>query len=116
MTAMLERLGVRPLTAADLGEALETLQDEGPCGLVLLATLVSARDTCDTIQAIFSHQGERQIPVVVMGNPEDQAQLAACGPPGTWHFLPKPVAPAALEALLERLLPGSPGSGADGGA
>jgi signal transduction histidine kinase/CheY-like chemotaxis protein len=116
VTAMLERLGVRPLTAADLGEALETLQDEGPCGLVLLATLVSARDTCDTIQAIFSHQGERQIPVVVMGNPQDQVQLEACGPPGTWHFLPKPVAPAALESLLDRLLPGSPGSGADGGA
>jgi signal transduction histidine kinase/CheY-like chemotaxis protein len=106
MTAMLERLGVRALTAADLGEALDTLQDEGPCGVILLATLVSARDTCDTIRAIFSNQGEHQIPIVVMGTAEDQVQLAACAPPGTWHFLPKPVAPAALEALLERLLPG----------
>lgn len=109
MTALLERLGVRALTAADLGEALDTLQDEGPCGVILLATLVSARDTCDTIQAIFNHQSERHIPVVVMGHPEDHAQLADCGPPGTWHFLPKPVAPAALEALLERLLPGASG-------
>ena len=106
MTALLERLGVRALTAADLGEALDTLQDEGPCGVILLATLVSARDTCDTIQAIFSNQRQHQIPIVVMGKAEDQAQLAACGPPGTWHFLTKPVAPAALEALLERLLPG----------
>ena len=104
MTAMLEGLSVRVRTAVDLGEALETLQEEDPCGVVLLATLVSARDTCDTIQAIRSDQRYREIPIVVMGGQADQTQLEQCGAPAPLHFLKKPVARAELEAVLETLL------------
>ena len=104
MTAMLEGLSVRVRTAVDLDEALETLQEEDPCGVVLLATLVSARDTCDTIQAIRSDQRYREIPIVVMGGQADQTQLEQCGAPAPLHFLKKPVARAELEAVLETLL------------
>jgi signal transduction histidine kinase/CheY-like chemotaxis protein len=104
MTAMLEGLSVRVRTAVDLGEALETLQEEDPCGVVLLATLVSARDTCDTIQAIRSDQRYREIPIVVMGGQADQTQLEQCGAPAPLHFLKKPVARAELEAVLKTLL------------
>jgi signal transduction histidine kinase/CheY-like chemotaxis protein len=104
MTAMLEGLSVRVRTAVDLGEALETLQEEDPCGVVLLATLVSARDTCDTIQSIRSDQRYREIPIVVMGGQADQTQLEQCGAPAPLHFLKKPVARAELEAVLETLL------------
>ncbi len=103
MTAMLEGLGVQVRTAVDRGEALETLQEEGPCGLVLLATLVSARDTCDTIQALGSDPRYGQIPIVVMGGVADQAQLEQCGAPTAGQFLKKPVAPAELAALLKGL-------------
>jgi signal transduction histidine kinase/CheY-like chemotaxis protein len=109
MTAMLEGLGVRVRTAIDLGEALETLQEEGPCGAVLLATLVSARDTCDTIGAIGSDQRYRQVPIVVMGQAADQTQLQQCGAPAPLHFLRKPVTPAELEATLGALLEARPG-------
>jgi signal transduction histidine kinase/CheY-like chemotaxis protein len=109
MTALLEGLGVRVRTAVDLSEAIETLQEEGPCGLVLLATLVSARDTCDTIKAIGEDERYRQIPIVVMGDATDQVKLAQCGAPAAALFLSKPVAPAELEALLQRLLGASPG-------
>ena len=104
MTALLEGLGLRIRTAVDLGEALETLQEEGPCGVVLLATLVSARDTCDTIQAIGSDPRYRQIPIVVMGGTADRVQLEQCGAPTPLHFLTKPVARAELRDLLETLL------------
>jgi len=104
MTALLEGLGVRVCTAVDLGEALETLQEEGPCGVVLLATLVSARDTCDTIRTIRSDQRYREIPIVVMGGQADRTQLDRCGAPDPLHFLKKPVARGELEAVLETLL------------
>jgi signal transduction histidine kinase/CheY-like chemotaxis protein len=109
MTAMLEGLGVRVRTAVDLGEALETLQEEGPCSLVLLATLVSARDTCDTIQAIGRDPRYRQVPIVVMGGAADRAQIDRCGAPAPDHFLRKPVGPAELDGLLEELLGAMPG-------
>ena len=104
MTAMLEGLGLRVRTAVDLDEALETLQEEGPCGVVLLATLVSARDTCDTIRAIRSDQRYREIPVVVMGGKADQTQIQQCGAPTPLHFLKKPVTRAELQPLLGTLL------------
>jgi signal transduction histidine kinase/CheY-like chemotaxis protein len=109
MTAMLEGLSVRVRTAVDLGEALETLQEEDPCGVVLLATLVSARDTCDTIQAIGRDGRYRQIPIVVMGGAVDQTQLEQCGAPAPLRFLKKPVALAELKALLATLLEVMPG-------
>ena len=67
MSTLLEDLGLRVCTAVDLDEALETLREEEPCTLLFLATLVSARDTCDTIQAIGSDSRYTQVPVVVMG-------------------------------------------------
>jgi CheY-like chemotaxis protein len=77
--------------------------------VVLLATLVSARDTCDTIQAIGRDGRYRQIPIVVMGGAVDQTQLEQCGAPAPLRFLKKPVALAELKALLATLLEVMPG-------
>jgi signal transduction histidine kinase/CheY-like chemotaxis protein len=105
-TALLESLGLRVQTAADADEALETLQEEGECGLVLLATLVSAENTCDTIRAIRGNEQYRQLQIVVMGTPADmpeQDRFLAAGADG---FVAKPVKQDEIEALLSaRLTP-----------
>ena len=97
--ALLESFGLRVLTAADLDEALETLQEEGPCSLLLLATPVSAEKTCDTIR--FLHGGQR-FPIILVGEEEAQRtqHLVAC----TDGFLAKPVERGELESLLVQTL------------
>ena len=109
MSTLLEDLGLRVCTAVDLDEALETLREEEPCTLLFLATLVSARDTCDTIQAIGSDSRYTQVPVVVMGAAADRLQFDACGLPEAVRFLEKPVSRDRIEALLEELLGARPG-------
>lgn len=103
-TAMLDELGVRVRTAVDLTEALETLQEEAPCGVVLLATSVPAGNTCDTIRTLGGDPRYRKVPIVVMGTRSEQAEIARCAGLAPLPFLSKPVARAELEALLQTLL------------
>lgn len=95
--------GVR--AAADLDEALETLQEEPEdCTLVLLATQVSEAGTCDTILTLLNyHQNSRVGPrVAVVGDPTE-AVVAACRSAGAAAFLNKPVQAEALYQLLPGL-------------
>ena len=90
-TALLESLGLGVRTAADAEEALETLQEEPACALVLLATLVSTGNTCDTIKAIRGHGSYQQLPILVMGAPEEAPQSAVFRAAGADGFVLKPV-------------------------
>lgn len=102
--------GVR--TAADLDEALETLQEEPEnCALVLLATLVSAADTCDTIAILLK---QNQNPdghwrVAVICDQVTASLLATCEGAGAAAFLTKPVEAQALYRLLPSLPPAGDG-------
>lgn len=107
-TALLESIGLRVQTAADAEEAMETLQEDSECSLVLLATLVSVGNTCDTIKAIRGNEQYRQPQILVMGGPADvpeQAQFLAAGADG---FVTKPVEREQIEALLSERLAVSP--------
>ncbi len=103
-TALLESFGPRVLTAADADEALETLQDEGTCSLVLLATQVSAENTCDTIRLIHNDERFRELPVIVAGSAEDAAQSERFVIAGADGFLAKPVDREKLEPVLAKIL------------
>jgi CheY-like chemotaxis protein len=59
IAAQLEALGVRVQTAADGEEALETLQDERDCALLLLAFPASPLDSCDTIMRVRAEAASR---------------------------------------------------------
>lgn len=107
-TALLESMGLRVQTAVDAEEALETLQEDSECSLVLLATLLSAGNTCDTIRAIRGNEQYRQPRILVMGGPADvpaKAQFLAAGADG---FVTKPVEREQIEALLSARLAVSP--------
>lgn len=99
-TALLESLGLRVQTAADAEEALETLQEEPACALVLLAILMSTGNTCDTIRTIRRHGHARQPGILVMGAPEDAPQSAVFRAAGADGFITKPVDRDELAARL----------------
>lgn len=102
--------GVR--TAADLDEALETLQEEPQdCVLVLLATLVSDRDTCDTITTLLkqNQNPDAQWRVAVVADQVTGSLLATCEGAGAAAFLTKPVEVQALYRLLPSLPPAGDG-------
>jgi len=99
-TALLESLGLQVQTAADADEALETLQEERECALVLLATLMSAENTCDTIRAIRADEQYRQLQIVVLGSPSDAPDAARFRAVGAEGFITKPVDRDEIVALL----------------
>ena len=99
-TALLEAHGLGVQTAADADEAIETLSEESGCSLILLARLVSAPNTCDTIGAIRRQPEGKKVPLIVIGeagDPIDEDRFRAAGANG---FLRKPIDSAALGAVL----------------
>jgi DNA-binding response OmpR family regulator len=109
LASELSRRGLRVQTAADLDEALETLQDEGEgCELVLLAAGITAEVTCDRIQTLLRQSMGPHPSVAVLGDPSTEAQVAGCLCAGAIEFLSKPIDAARLEALLAQVLPERP--------
>jgi signal transduction histidine kinase/CheY-like chemotaxis protein len=108
-TRLLESLGLGMQTAADADEALETLREEAGCSLILLATLVSVSNTCDTIRVIRADTRFGDLPLVVIGDDAAQAARDQLIRAGADALVPKPVERVGLEATLVTLLGGSEG-------
>jgi len=104
LTDLIRAEGLLVQTAADLEEALETLQEDPQgCALVLLAAQVSERETCDTIKSLLKQDHDRETAVAVLGDAQAQAQIEACRASGAVAFLAKPVEAQALHAVLTGL-------------
>ncbi len=99
-TALLESLALRVQTAADVDEALETLQEERECALVLLAVLMSTENTCDTIRAIRGNAHDWRPQILVMGTPVDAPKSALFRAAGADGFVIKPVNRDEIAARL----------------
>jgi len=107
-TTLLESLGLRVQTAADADEALETLEEERECALVLLAVLMSTENTCDTIRAMRGNEHDRRLQILVMGTPVDAPKSALFRAAGADGFIVKPVNRDELAAHLSaNLVPSS---------
>lgn len=103
LTAQLDDLGLRVQTAADVDEALETLNDESDCALLLFGALAEPGATCDSIARIRAEPSFAELPVAIMGDPRDSAlqdYLAA----GAIAFVSKPLSVDELNRLLGYLL------------
>lgn len=96
------RLGFRVQTAADRDEALETLQEEPGCTLILLAAS-SPVETCDTIQ-VLSKAGEGPRPsIAILVDGSRDGPFDACSGVGAVDRLPKPIDTERLAALLAKV-------------
>lgn len=111
LAALLSRSGLSVQTAADLDEALETLQeDPAGCRLVLLAAQASVSATCETMSALLAHNAV----VAVLVDAVSRDWSAACRAAGAVAVLSKPVEPRRLQAVLADLpLGDGPGESAD---
>ena len=104
LTELIGLEGLSVQTAADLDEALETLQeDPRGCLLVLVAAHASQDDTCDTIGALMQYNRDHGTAVVVLGDEQTRSQLRACRAAGALDLIAKPVAPCDLRDLLHGL-------------
>jgi CheY-like chemotaxis protein len=109
LSGLIGASGLAVQTAADLDEALETLQEEpAGCLLVILSALVSERETCDTITTLLKHHRVYGTAVAVMteaANPVVIERLRdACLAAGAIAVLPKPVDAAGLRTVMTGLL------------
>ncbi|WPL15891.1 Autoinducer 2 sensor kinase/phosphatase LuxQ [Thiorhodovibrio winogradskyi] len=103
LTAYLKDFGLRVQTAADVDEALEALNEDPDCALILFAALPDPGRTCDSIARLQADQAGAQLPVIVMGAPEDDA-LQGYVAAGATAFFSKPLAAEDLIELIDRLI------------
>jgi signal transduction histidine kinase/CheY-like chemotaxis protein len=104
LTELIGLEGLSVQTAADLDEALETLEEDAAgCLLVILAAHASEGDTCDTIHALMDNNRDHGTAVAVLGDERTRSQLRACRAAGAIDLIAKPVAPSELHSLLCRL-------------
>jgi signal transduction histidine kinase/CheY-like chemotaxis protein len=107
LASELSQHDLRVQTAADLDEALETLQEEGEgCSLVLLAAAVSIDVTCASIRSILNRSAEPHPVVAVLGDHSADGYAVDCPGAGPVQVLAKPIDQSQLEALLAAVLPG----------
>jgi len=102
-TSELEALGVRVQTAADADEAVETLQEETDCTLLLLAASASPGETCATIGGILSGMPDHHPPIYVIGDLDD-AHRRRCLEAGADGFIAKPLDQAHLSTILRSVI------------
>lgn len=103
VTAQCEAMGLAVQTAADADEAVETLTEERDCALLLLGASAAPTVTCDTIRRIREEAGFTALPIVIVGA-FDSEHRRRCRVAGACGFLDKPIDPAALADLMQRLL------------
>ncbi|MBK1694775.1 hybrid sensor histidine kinase/response regulator [Chromatium weissei] len=105
LASLLAQLELRVQTAADVDEALETLQEEGEdCALVLLAAQQSVEMTCDTLKRLFA-QTQAPLPIVaVLIEPNAASAINDYFGMGVVDVLTKPVDIHQLSRLLAEVL------------
>ncbi|PQJ97432.1 hybrid sensor histidine kinase/response regulator [Chromatium okenii] len=106
LASLLAQQGLRVQTAADVDEALETLQEENDgCALVLLAAQQSIEITCGTLQHLFT-QVTPPLPMVVLLIEADAAiQKDDCPEIGAIDVLTKPIDVYQFNRLVDKVLP-----------
>lgn len=103
LTDDLKTLGLRVQTAADVDEALETLQEDPACALVMLGALAEPTDTCDSIERMRDDPACAQLPLIVIG-PRDDPAVPRYLEAGAATCCVKPLAVDELIAMIEQLV------------
>ena len=100
--ALLQGWGCRTLSARSADEALTLSGNEPVPALLLLDYRLGETLGPDLLPLLFG-RWQRPVPVIVVSAERDEALRAQAREAG-WGYLPKPIRPAALRALMTQML------------
>jgi len=103
ISQMLKQWNAQVLLADDLEEAIETMDDVGDVGALIIDPLLPGQEACATINGIKNHN---QSPMMLIGiASEDTGEsLVACQAVDPDHIISKPIEPGTLQAVLQNQL------------
>lgn len=99
LQVFLRKLGMATVVAEDGAEGVAAYQREAP-DLVLMDVLMPAMDGYEATRRIKALAGERWVPVLLLGAPDNEASLVIGLDAGADDCLPTPVSFVALDAKL----------------
>ncbi len=104
VTPLLEHWGLKVLAAADGAEALETLEEDKECSILLMDVIITGGDGFDTIRRIRADHRYRTLPAVAFTAEAGDETREACRQAGFDDVITKPADPAGLKHILDRFL------------
>jgi signal transduction histidine kinase len=104
VTPLLENWGLKVLAAGDGTEALETLEEDKECSLLLMDVIIPDGDGYDTIRRLRADDRYRELPAVALSIEAGDEVRDACMQAGFDDLIAKPVDPVGLKHILDRFL------------
>jgi CheY-like chemotaxis protein len=104
MTALLERYGMRVVSAESGDEALERLHHESGIEVVILDVMMPGKDGYTTLGEIRAIPDLRALPVVAVTAKAMKGDRERCLEAGATDYVAKPVVPGRLLATLREVL------------
>ncbi len=104
LTPLLERWGLQVMAAGDADEAIDTLNDVGACGLVLMDPMVLGNQGYGTINRIRGIKQLQELPVIAMMSEQSEEEYQSAEDSGVSDFIAKPILAEELQQLLIRYL------------
>ncbi|HKA28457.1 MAG TPA: response regulator, partial [Candidatus Binatia bacterium] len=96
MTSLLERHGMRVVSAETGPEAITTLHTAGKVDLILMDIMLPEMDGYETMRAIRAEAGFRQLPIVALTAKAMKGDREKCIEAGASDYIAKPVDTARL--------------------
>ncbi|MCU7960376.1 MAG: hybrid sensor histidine kinase/response regulator [gamma proteobacterium symbiont of Bathyaustriella thionipta] len=107
ITTLLESWGLEIMAAADIQEAMDTLDGDSNFSLLLCSIRMSGAGVCDTISRVRQIAGMQQVTVIALTEDDSEASRIAALESGADDFIVSNARPQALAELIERHLPSS---------
>ena len=104
MTGILERMGFNVMQAANGAEALGILKGGARPDLLMLDVYMPEMDGFETLEAIKSDTGTREVPVVMLSVDTNDATIGRCRKLGCDDYLGKPVDINSLHEVIQKML------------
>ena len=104
LSSVLERRGMRVLTATTGNEAINLVQSDSDIAIVLMDIMMPEMDGYETIQTIRSNPNHRRLPIVALTAKAMKGDREKCLEAGASDYLAKPVNTEQLLSVLRMWL------------
>jgi CheY-like chemotaxis protein len=100
LSSVLERRGMRVLTASTGREAIETIESEPDLAIVLMDIMMPEMDGYETMQVIRKNPAMRRLPIIALTAKAMKGDREKCLEAGASDYLAKPVNTEQLLSVL----------------